>query len=257
MDALAHQLKLTLLLITLTLASLTHADQASITFGFNRSLSLPLVQIVPEGDHHIVTKGVLVDMSKAIARSLDREYKSLVIERANLSSSLMNGSTDVVCYTTQQWMKLPPSSVIWSKPILKTRDILISKKGLKPIKNIQDLNNLTLGIVKHYKYPLIDEQLSNRTINAFAVENEQANFMQLFRSNSVDAIIFKELTFDYLYNKYPASNKLPIQKHPLVIEFIEPQCAISMHSGISQQAFNQAIEKALSKDFIQAYLNNH
>ena len=209
-------LSLCLLISLSTSNSLAHhVDDKSIVFGYNRSLSLPLAQIIPQGDRYVAQKGLLVDISKEIAAILHREYKELVIDRSDLSSSLMNGSVDVVCYTTPQWMKIPPSSVLWSNPLLKTRDILISKQGRPPISTIQDLNNLTLGIVKNYKYPLIDEQLASRAINAFAVDNEQANFMQLFRSNTVDAIIFKELTFDYLYEKFNANKGLSIQKHPL------------------------------------------
>ena len=120
---------------------------------------------------------------------------------------------------------------------------------------MRDLEGKSIGIVQNYKYPLIEELISQGKINTLAVRNEQTNFMQLFRSSDVDAISFNEITYDYLYKKYSNKNKFPVLKHPLIIEFIEPKCAISKHSDLSLPEVNQAIDKMQSNKMISSYLN--
>jgi len=230
------------------------AKEDSLVFGVISSLNMPFAETEQKDGGMVAKRGLLIGMADQLAKELGRTPVNKVISRSLVVSSLMNGSVDVVCYTTPQWMGIPATNVKWSDSFVENNDILISRAGVAEILVMDDMSGKTIGTVKHYNYPLLEPLFNSGKVTRLDSSSEKANFMQLLKASKIEAITLNELTFTYLYNKYFDPEKFPIVQHSLIMEFVQPQCAISRHSDVTASAFNVALNKLKAVGFIDNYL---
>lgn len=248
------QIRLPLLIATFFLLSaVSHGEQSkptAFTYSLSNSLTMPLTNIsLVEGQYQVNEKqGTLIELGHAISAALEIPIKIDAIPRNEVVNNLLNGQSDIVCYMIPQWLPNAASSVNWTEPFMQTRDILISKKSGLLIDQLGDLEGQTIGLIKHYSYPLLNDLLAKQLIHPIYSTSEANSFIQLFKNPDVDAIVLKELVFDWLAQKHSGLLQTGnITKHPLVIEFIEPKCAVSRYKPLDMDKINLGIQSFKEK----------
>ena len=235
------------------LSTLAHGEQSQpsvFTYSLSNSLTMPLADIsLVEGQYVVDEKqGELIDLGKAISLVLGIPIKIDAIPRNEIVNNLLNGQSDIVCYLIPQWLPNAASSVNWTEAFMQTRDILISKKSDLIIDQLSDLEGQSIGLIKHYRYPLLNDMLNRQLIHPIYSTSEANSFIQLFKNPDVDAIVLKELVFDWLAQKHAGLLKnSSITKHPLVIEFVEPKCAVSRYRSLNMDKINLGIQRFKEK----------
>ncbi len=221
-------------------------DPNTLRFGTLTSLSMPIANVfIGQSGIEVSDEGMHTEISQAIAKALNMTVHYVPTEREDALSYLMNGEIDVLCFMVPQWLGAPPSSVTWSKVFLRIQDILISRKNhIAPIRTLRDLQERNIGLVRHYRYPLLDNLIERQLTFPVYASNEQTNFFQLFKNNNIDAIVIKDITFEYLFNdlKGPLRD-IKVMRHPLVVEFADMRCALSRHKAINIEQVNKGIDR--------------
>ena len=222
----------------------------TLKYAIVSSQTLPLADITPVNGHYQVDteKGFLILLGKEISAALNMELKTSVLPRPDLVKALPEGQVDMVCYQTPAWTKDIADKVDWTEPFMGSKDILVSKSKTPDLENIDDLKGKTIGLIKHYSYPLIDHLIESKDINPVYSLSEASNFIQLFKNPNLDAIVLKELTYEWLsLEQTSLVSNTHIKIHPLVIELIEPRCVLSRHKNLDLNKINQAIGLFKSK----------
>ena len=239
--------------LLLLLSALAHGGKsqpAAFTYSLSNSLTMPLANIsFVEGHHQVDEKqGILIDLGHTISKALGMPIKIDAIPRNKIINNLLNGQSDVVCYLIPKWLPNAASSVNWTEAFMQTRDILISKKSDLIIDQLSDLEGQSIALIKHYRYPLLNDMLSRQLIHPIYSTSEANSFIQLFKNPDVDAIVLKELVFDWLAQKHSGLLKnSSVTKHPLVIEFVEPKCAVSRYRSLELDKINLGIQRFKEK----------
>ncbi|OUR70219.1 hypothetical protein A9Q73_00515, partial [Bermanella sp. 47_1433_sub80_T6] len=126
---------------------------------------------------------------------------------------------------------------------------LISRKPIPLIKEKRDLHNLTLGLVKGFHYPAIQDLIDRDYVHSEYHQNEHMNFISLFQEDKLDAVIFKQVAFKHLMQTLPSIvGKNTIIIHPLSLGELEVSCALSSASKHYLPKINAAID-AFTQDY--------
>lgn len=198
---------------------------------------------------HIRKSGILYLLGQYIAKYTQEPITYRVIKRLNANKLLANNQIQSLCYMTPQWLSLDKSQVIFSKPFMHNREILISRKPIPLIKEKRDLYNLTLGIIKGYHYPAIQDLIDNDYVQVELHQNEQNNFIALFQEDKIDAVVFKELAFKHFMQTMPnIVGRSSVVTHPLPLGELEVSCALSSASQHYLPKINAAID-AFTQDY--------
>jgi len=239
--------------ILLTLAMCMPAvsnEPVPLKYSISDALTLPLANVsIVNGQVKIKeNEGLLVKLGQEIAKELDLPLKILPVRRKHVVSNLLNGKTDILCYLIPGWVATAASSFNWSDTFMSAKDILISSKSNLNLSTFEDLQGLNIGLIKHYSYPVLQDMIDRKEIFPIYASTEINAFMQLFRNPDVDAIVFKDLNFDWLYSAHGgALTSHNVVKHSLVIEYIEPRCAVSRNRALDMKKINKAIARFKKK----------
>ena len=221
-------------------------ESDSLNYAIVSALTMPLANVQLVNGKRIVKEdqGILIELGQDIANELGMKLNLIPIETEMITSSLMNGQSDMLCYLVPQWVSSAASSFKWTDSFTITKDILVSLKADKKITTFHDLKGLNIGLIKHYSYPVLQDMIDQKDITPIYSTTEINSFMQLFRNPEIDAIVFKDLNFDWLFNAHSGAFKNnKVVKHPLIIEYIEPKCAVSRHRDLDMKKINKVINQ--------------
>lgn len=236
-----------ILILTFSISMVTYSKEPeALKYAIVSALTMPLANVQLVNGLHTIKEdqGVLIELGKNIAKELNMPLKFVPIASDMITSSLMNGQSDILCYLVPQWVSSAASSFKWTDPFMEAKDILISIKSDKKLSTFHDLKGLNIGLIKHYSYPVLQSMIDQKEIFPIYSTTEINSFMQLFRNPDIDAIVFKDINFDWLFNAHSGvlKNK-EVVKHPLVIEYIEPKCAVSQHRKLDMKKINKVIRQ--------------
>lgn len=210
----------------------------------------PLADITfVNGQYHInKDSGFLVQLGIEMSHALGMELELSTLSRQAVDKALLKGQVDIVCYLTPEWTTPIADSVDWSESFMRSNDILVSRSQTSSIMKTDDLRGMHIGLIKHYNYPLLNTLLESNQITPIYSSSEASNFMVLFKNQKADAIVLKELTYKWLsQNHSRLVSRMHTQIHPLIIQQVEPQCAVSRHKKLNLTMINQGIRNFKSK----------
>ena len=196
------------------------------------------------GQYHIdQNSGFLVQLGVEISRVLGMELNLTTLPRQAVDNALLTGQVDIVCYLTPEWTAPIADKVDWSESFMRSNDILVSSSQNNDFIKAEDLKGMRVGLIKYYSYPLLDSLLASQQITPIYSSSEASNFMTLFKNKEADAIVLKELTYEWLsHNNASLVSATRTKIHPLIIEQVEPQCAISRHKKLNLSTINKGID---------------
>ena len=230
-------------LILLLLSSLCAAGPLKYVVVSTHTQPLADITFI-NGQYHIDKKsGFLVQLGVEISRALGMELEISTLPRQAVGKALLSGQADIVCYLTPEWSSSIADKVDWSQAFMRSNDILVSSSQIADINKAHELKGMRIGLIKYYSYPLLDNLLSSNQITPAYSSSEASNFMTLFKNRQPDAIVLKELTYEWLsHNHARLVSKTRTKVHPLIIEYAEPQCAVSRHKKLNLSTINQGID---------------
>jgi len=235
------------LLLTLLFAS---SLSQSFEMGINDTQIAPMATIYYTKDGaKIRQSGTLYLLGQYIAKFTQEPTTYTVIMRKDAERQLAQSKIQSLCYMTPQWLKLKKNQVVFSKPFMRNHERLISRKPIPLIKEKRDLHNLTLGLVKGFHYPAIQDLIDRDYVHSEYHQNEHMNFISLFQEDKLDAVIFKQVAFKQLMQTLPSIvGKNTITIHPLSLGELEVSCALSSASKHYLPQINAAID-AFTQDY--------
>ena len=218
--------------------------------AINDSLIAPIATIYYSKEGAKIRKsGILYLLGQYIAKHTQEPISFKVIKRSHADTMLTNNQIQSLCYMTPQWLSLDNSQVTFSKPFMRNREILISRKPIPLIKEKQDLHNLTLGIIKGFHYPAIQDLIDSNYVQVELHQSEQNNFIALFQGDKLDLVIFKEIVFEHFIQTLPnIVGRSSVITHPLSLGELEVSCALSSASRHYLPKINAAID-AFTQDY--------
>lgn len=188
--------------------------------------------------------GITYLLGQYIQRHSGQATQYRVIKREDMDQLLRSGAIESVCNITEKWLGVKRSEVVYSKPYMRVRDQLISRKVIPLIKELKHLRDLNIGLVSGYTYPALTPALQGEVFNPIYHNNEANSFISLFRDPQMHAIVFTDVAFRHFVSSMPevAANKA-ITVHPLDIGAYELACALPHKHRHLLPVFNQAIEE--------------
>ena len=247
--------RLTLLVLLIGTHTLHGAPAKPLVFAVSDAAAMPWSEsYVTEGEYR-VRDGILPMLAKRIESRLHSKLVVKVLPRQHIEAALLNGNADMVCHMQPEWLKAPASHFLWSDPLIEGIEHLISRQPANPISRLEQLHGKTIGVVKNYRYPLLDPLFEQGLATKSAASSDKNNFLQLFDNGDVDVVVFNNLSFNYLMKKFaPAQANIVV--HPLVTQLTSPRCAISTHSGIQLAAVNDAIREIRDQQLIERFISD-
>ncbi len=229
-----------------------------LTSSFSQSFEMAIndTQIAPmatvyytKNGAQIRQSGTLYLLGQYIAKFTQESTTYTVIKRKDAEKLLAQSKIQSLCYMTPQWLNFKENQVVFSKPFMVNRERLVSRKPIPLIKEKRDLHNLTLGLVKGFHYPAIQDLIDRDYVHSEYHQNEHMNFISLFQEDKLDAVIFKEVAFKHLMQTLPSIvGKNTITIHPLSLGELEVSCALSSASKHYLPKINAAID-AFTQDY--------
>lgn len=233
-----------LFLIGLIISANTH----SFEMGISSSRTPPIATIYHTKDGpKIRESGILYLLGQYIAKHTGEKTTFKVIDRNLIEDTLVKNKVMSVCYINPAWLDLPKGAVVFSKPFMTNNEFLVSKKPIPLIKTPKDLNGLNIGLINGHHYPLIQTRIEKGLVFTEYYQSEINAFISLFRQNTLDAIIFKEVGFKHLMQSMPqivGESKITI--HPLSFGELQVSCALSLDNQHYLSDLNSAIDEFIS-----------
>ena len=218
--------------------------------GISDTQIAPMATVYYTKDGAQISKsGTLYLLGQYFAKFTQEPITYTVINRKNVERLLAHSKVQSLCYTTPQWLKLKENQVVFSKPFMRNRERLVSRKPIPLIKDKRDLHNLNLGLVKGFHYQAIQDLIDRDYVHSEYHQNEHMNFISLFQDDRLDAVVFKEVAFKHLMQTLPTIvGKNTVTIHPLSLGELEVSCALSSASKHYLPKINAAID-AFTQDY--------
>ncbi|WP_396588844.1 hypothetical protein [Bermanella sp. R86510] len=231
---------LTVILATVVIPALSH----SFEMGISSAQVSPIASIYyTTSGPQVRPKGVLYTLGQYIENHTKENTRYTVIGRNQVDPMLQQGTLQSVCYTQESW-HTDNETLVFTKPFMKDRNILVSiNPRIKPIKSFDDLNDLSIGLIKYYVYPKLQPVLDAGTVKPVYFNREIYNVISLFRDSKIDLIMIKEATLKHFLQVMPdivGGDKVFI--HPLSMGEILVSCALSKPYKHYLPALNNAID---------------
>ncbi|AZC17380.1 MULTISPECIES: substrate-binding periplasmic protein [Pseudomonas] len=177
-----------------------HATEPPLRFAVADSWAMPTVAL--EDDRP--SGGILYDTMDSLARHLGLRAEFHVLARARVQKAMAQGEVDVRCYAAPAWLPAPSADYLWSAPLFRQRNLLVSTSPIPAIVKLGDLPRQHIGTVLSYTYaplqPLFDANLLIRD----DARNEQQVLQKLVVGRYRYAIA-SQWTLDW-FNKTQASD---------------------------------------------------
>ncbi len=144
------------------------------------------------------TKGILFDITHAIADQLDAKLEMLAIPRKRIEQSLIRSIIDMHCVANKEWYQL--KSLQWSGVLYRNPDILINSKGITSLADLAEHNELKIGLSLGYIYPELNNYI-NQTNIVPVISLSPADSYEKYRKNKIAGFVIPEIEASYLFKE--------------------------------------------------------
>lgn len=180
--------------------------------------------------------GIVVDISKAIAKELGREAELISLTHYRLHDSLISGRADILCFANPSWGK-NADAYNWSKPIFIKREVILGPRPAPA--EISGFVGKTIGTVLNYLYPKLDNLFVAKSITREDSYSETANLLKLEKGR-LQYVITDETVLDYFKQTHPDIEK---NRQRFQLQDYAISCNTGRKSTIKIKDLNRAIER--------------
>ncbi len=225
-------------LLTLYLALLCHAlpsHAQDLLIAFEPSHSEPYV--IMNGNE--LANSLTKSLGDAIAQAAGMTAVYQITSRARIEKDTELGIVHMNCLTTPQWFK-NPQSVLWSVPLLNEEERYLLPHEAADIVTQIDLDGRSIGLIRNYRYPSLEEGLATGRFTRDDSMNVQQAYRKLKRGR-IDAMLAKDIQINYLMKNDPTARQFKLATR------VESRntllCAISRNLPYSATRLEQAFQK--------------
>lgn len=215
----------------LLLALPVEAKNLPVRAAIPEGLGAPLLFI--EGPHEL--KGIVPEYTKALVKTLGKEGSLTLLSRYRLTSYLIEGKVDFLCYTSRAWAE-NKDIFDWSKTMFMKREVVLGPLPMP--KEVSDLSGKTLGTILYYRYPRLDALFKSKRIAREDSSSEDANLSK-FLKGRLTYVVTDEIFLDYFKTKHVTieqnRGRLFLQEYPI-------SCSVSRNGRVTLKDLNKAIE---------------
>lgn len=196
-----------------------------------------------------LVEGIHYDLGLALAKTMGRTAKFMVLPRRRMPSALEQGSADVVCAYTPEWLK---GKLDWTQPFLPTVEVLLTNRSAERPRKLEDVSGQAIGTVLGYKHPDLESALGKGFVRDDG-PNMEASLRKLAIGRIQHAITTENI---YAYRiKY---GNLPLVLHPpLVLKRYMTQCAVSPEGRVSVAEVDAGITRLLKENVIAEIIGKY
>lgn len=198
--------------------------------------------------------GVIWDIANELADELNAQAHFVNIPRKRQSNYLTEGETDVILISNPKWLS-NEGGLIWSEALFEELNVVVTLSDCPLIiKSKQDLHGLSIGTIRGYKYPLIEDDITQNLITRYDVRELDANIGKLLLAR-IDALIDSSILINYRLSKEENENRFQVA--PLIISKHEVYAAISPKSSIAPKKIAEALKKLKEQGVIEAIMQKY
>ena len=225
-----------------------------IVYGLNDSNSPPFLFSDNSTRPITIQGGIFFDLALEVGRELKRPLHFIALPRNRLDVSLAQGPAELVCYNTEIWAGEYAKDFLWSIPIFKQTNVIVSNRifsGKKKITSLKDLKGETIGTTLGFVYPSLVPYFKEGSIIRDDSVSGSVNVSKL-NAHRVSYIIMNNLEYNYYKKKFPDLKRVPFE-----IDAVNVKCALSKKSDLKIEELNSAL-LALKKSgkFNKVFLEN-
>jgi len=192
-------------------------------------------------------RGILFDVTHAIASQLGAKLEMLPIPRKRIEQSLVRNIIDMHCAATKRWYTL--SSLQWSGVIYKNRDILINNQGMSSLTDLADHHHLKIGTSLGYIYPELTTYIDNHNILPVISLSPADNYKK-YRKNKIAGFVIPEIEASYLFKEI-ADSVVPLNDNDI-------RCVLAPSMKKSRVIrINKAVEELKASGEVDAILSKY
>lgn len=209
-----------------------------ILYGLNDTNSPPFLIYDTTKDNPTILGGVFFDIGLEIGKKLKRPVKFLLTPRKRLDSGLAEGRIEIVCYNAEPWAGEYAQEYLWSIPIFKHSNYVVSNskfKGNAELKSIKDLKGKTIGTTLGFVYPNLMPYFEDGSVIREDVLSGSANVSKL-NAARIPLIILNNLEYNYYKKTNPDLQRAPFDIDPMLVK-----CAVSKKADLKIEDINAAI----------------
>lgn len=218
--------------------------------GVSASLIPPIASIyLDEQGMTLRREGLLFELGSSIAQANQIKVDYQVINRTNVDNALLNHTVDFVCYVHEDWLVASKEQVVFSKPFLHDKNILVSLASFKPtIAEIDDLSGLSVGLITGYMYPELTKDIDAKRISPIYHQREANLFMGLFNNKNMNLVLLKDTTVSHFMNTMPnVVGDKKLKYHPVSFDGKLVSCAVPKAQKKTIKIVNKGIERFILK----------
>lgn len=160
--------------------------------------------------------GLNYDVIRALALQLGNQYELdlQLITRPELNERLSQDKAAIVLWANPAWFAAQKQPYHWSSPLFIDREIFVSPMDfIGKINQLTDLAGSTLGAIEGYKYPGVDELITQHRVTRFDAKTDKENLMHLLE-RTVDHIVITRSSFLYYGRQQQFLGKMKIVGQP-------------------------------------------
>lgn len=225
-----------------------------IIYGLNDTNSPPFLLYDNNTEYPVIQGGLFFDIGLEMGKKLKRPIKFMLSPRKRLDSGLADGKIELVCYNNEAWAGEFAKDYLWSIPIFKQSNYVVSNskyKGNDNLETIKDLKGKTIGTTLGFVYPNLMPYFKDGSIIREDVLSGTANLSKL-NAARIPFILLNNLEYNYYKKKFPDLQRAPFEIDPVIVK-----CAISKKSDLKLDEVNTAIKELKKSGRLQEIFLPH
>jgi len=160
--------------------------------------------------------GLNYDLVRALQLQLGESYR---LEFKQLPRHLLNerlnaGQPTIVLWANPTWFTNKAQPYVWSNTVFIDRDVFVTLSDYNgKIEQLTDLAGSTLGALRGYSYPGVNELVSQHRVTRLDADSDKENLARLQERN-VDQIVITRSSFLYYARQQQYLGKMKIVGQP-------------------------------------------
>ena len=181
-------------------------------------------QIIPAWNYYLYPpfitehkQGLVYQFINQLNLYSDKQYKFRLknIGKKSVDKRLAQGRQGIVLFVNEQWMESSENIYLWSEPIMKGENVLISNIANRVEYNdLSSLAGLRLGGIFGRQYKGLDGLVKNKLITRYDVSTEQ-DLLNLLVYRRVDIINMPRLVSEKLIQQLDLGHQVYVSSKPL------------------------------------------
>lgn len=176
--------------------------------------------------------GILKVLGEALAETLHRPVRFLVLPSRRVGPALEAGEADLLCYVMPHWID---GDFHWTPPVIPNAGIVAGRRDSPPLISLGELSDQPVGTVLGYRYPQFVEALGPRFVRADAPD--MASNLAKLAARRMDYAITERMSLRQTLRQHP---DWPLVERKVINEFEAP-CALSRRSPLTPEAVDAAL----------------